>query len=394
MDGTGRRVSAKRKRLHLLYLINDILHHMKFRDGSRSGFPKFAESVEGVLPGIFAATVAGRGKGKQHGRVTRLLGIWNEKGYFAQDVMDGFRAALENTTSSSTNATSDATSSAAEKKTLLLPPLHGDPTIPFYDLPAGNLLPHITPNSTDPIDTRKIKPVQFASITPSEELKTAVERFLSGVKRLYDGETGGEPDELGGEGEEGYYGWSREFCSRMRERRRRALEKEKEGLRGRGSAGRDTRRSRSYSPSRSRSRSPLRRRSPTPPRFGAVPPAAPPQYQQPQALHAFSPPPPPPPQQQGMPPFPFPPPPPPQQGQGMPWIPPPPPPQALPPNLVQGLQQGLPQGLPQGFTPQMVQELMQMQQAMAQGWVPPPGSVQQQGQGQEKSRDPRKPWNG
>ncbi|KAL2054348.1 hypothetical protein ABVK25_005489 [Lepraria finkii] len=116
-----------------------------------------------------------------------------------------------------------------------MPASHGDPSTPFYDLPAGNLLPHIMPNSATPINTQLVKPLQLVAGPADESLATAVKDFLQQVESL-DGVSVGDDgidvdlDELGQsvlrdeitgdvlEGE-GYYGWSRAFCERMKRRR-------------------------------------------------------------------------------------------------------------------------------------------------------------------------------
>lgn len=360
---TGKKVSARRKKLHVLYLINDVLYHTKYLVSDQGAF---AEGIKSALKGLFRAATT-LGMAKQYAKLEQLLEIWESKEYYPYAFLVELRTTIKDTAAAkeTPGGAGDMEVAQTKQKALLLPPIHGDPSIPYYDLPAGNLLPHIVPNSTAPINPRSVKPVQFASITPDGKLVNAVQDFLASVNSMFGGkETGEEPDAVGGFGGidgEGYYGWSRAFCEQMRQKKKAVVERDlgrggsSREARGRGrrlsyssdyssqsrsssrSRSRHTRRRRSRSTSddsrrrttrkdsRSRSRSPPRSteqyRGFVPPKQDLVPPPPPPppppviqQQQQPWA----------PPQQQQMYGFP----PPPQQfPQG--WIPPPPPPPPL-----------------------------------------------------------------
>lgn len=98
-------------------------------------------------------------------------------------------------------------------------------------------MPHIVPNSTRPIKPDMIKPLQFVAGPADPALVTAVQSLLDDVKNMFNGEVDlderrhsdidelGQPillDEITGdviEGE-GYYGWSRSFCEKMKRRRK------------------------------------------------------------------------------------------------------------------------------------------------------------------------------
>ncbi|KAF8253150.1 hypothetical protein K440DRAFT_627374 [Wilcoxina mikolae CBS 423.85] len=381
-DGTtpaGKKISARRKKLHVLYLINDVLHHTKYLISDQGGF---SEAIKSALKGLFRAATT-PGMAKQYAKLERLLEIWEGKEYYPYAFLVELRTTIKDAAAvkeapggAGASGAGDMEVVQTKQKVLLLPPVHGDPSIPYYDLPAGNLLPLIVPNSTTPINPRLVKPMQFASITPDGKLVNAVQDFLASVNSMFGGmETGEEPDAVGGFGGidgEGYYGWSRAFCEQMRQKKKAAVEKDlgrggsSREERGRGrrlsyssdyssqsrsssrSRSRHTRRRRSRSgsddsrrrttrrDSRSRSRSPPRsieqyRGFAPPKQDSAAPPPPPPppppvaqqQQQQPWA---------PPQQQQQMYGFPPPPPPPSQQfPQG--WIPPPPPPPPPPPSL-------------------------------------------------------------
>lgn len=138
--------------------------------------------------------------------------------------------------------------------------------MPYFDLPAGNLMPHIMPNSSAAIRPDQVRALQFVAGPADDGLVHAVKDFLKEVNDIDDSAQADvsaivtDIDELGQtsyQDEDGdvvysdtYYGWSRTFCEKMKKRRD-------------GDNGRETR-ARSYSSSRSlsrsRSRSPRKRR--------------------------------------------------------------------------------------------------------------------------------------
>lgn len=155
--------------------------------------------------------------------------------------------------------------------------MHGDPTTPWYDLPAGNWLTVLEPNSTRPMNPAMIKPLVLAAGPADKNLADAVKRLLDDVERIYSKEASfDEPaldvspmgeaikvDEITGETfGDTYYGWSRSFCEKMKQRKRRGNTSNEDMGRGRSrrvwssrSYSRSPSRSRSLSHSRSRSRS-------------------------------------------------------------------------------------------------------------------------------------------
>ena len=145
-----------------------------------------------------------------------------------------------------------------------MPLTHGDPSLPFYELPAGNLMPHIIPNKAIPMRADSIRPLQFAAGPADKSLANAVRDFLKDIESidkeydLLDTTTiTPEFDEMGQisyRNEAGdvlgdtYYGWSRAFCEKMKARCRT------------GTNGNAKSVSQSSSMSRSQSRSPRKRR--------------------------------------------------------------------------------------------------------------------------------------
>lgn len=178
---------------------------------------------------------------KQHICITDLLDIWEGKGYYQPSYVQKLRDTVSNASKVGSANTDDDTKLSEEtlieeKKNapFILPPSHGDPLTPFYDLPAGNMMPHIVPNSARAINPQLVKALQFTAGPADENLVLTVKDFLKNVELLdvdgfEDREDDMDVDELGQsvlsdeiavnnlEGE-GYYGWSRAFCEKMKKR--------------------------------------------------------------------------------------------------------------------------------------------------------------------------------
>ena len=254
--------SAKRKRLHILYLLNDLLHHTKFHlDNSTVAFSTLSGSLQPYLVELFgyAASYDREKNPKHHRRLDEILDIWGESGFYSQDYVKKLREVVKNSAlagpikasvdveESNTNAAAAAAAGTTGRGArpdggrhvpFIMPSMHGDPSTPYYDLPAGNLVPHMIPNSTVPLRPDSIKPLQFLAGPADEKLVTALTTFLDDVDRIYgedevrktedgivDIDELGEPvvrDEVTGEivNGETYYGWSREFCQQMKKRHR------------------------------------------------------------------------------------------------------------------------------------------------------------------------------
>ena len=176
---------------------------------------------------------------KQHKCITDLLDTWEGEGYYQSSYIHKLRDTATNAskagyanTNEDSKLSEEALSEEKKDASFILPPSHGDPSTPFYDLPAGNIMPHIMPNSARAINPQLVKALQFTAGPADESLVIAVKDFLRDVEALdpqgfEDLGNGTEIDELGQsvlsdeiarnipEGE-GYYGWSRAFCEKMK----------------------------------------------------------------------------------------------------------------------------------------------------------------------------------
>ncbi|OJJ48933.1 hypothetical protein ASPZODRAFT_1358284 [Penicilliopsis zonata CBS 506.65] len=303
-----RESSPKRKRLHILYLLNDLFHHAKYHSDTPVAFATLSGSLQPCLVDLvgLAASYDREKNPKLHRRLDDLLDIWEQHGYCSSDYIGKLREVVKTSASTGSVPLSAATGvqeSIAQKQTgkdapFVMPSTHGDLSTPYYDLPAGNFLHHIIPDSTTPLRPETIKPLQFLAGPADEKLVTALKTFLKDVDRIYGVD---EPmdredavvdiDELGqtvvrdsktGEIMDGetYYGWSRTFCEQMKKRndvdsrnRSHSRSRSRTRSRSRSSSYTRTKRLRRYSASsdsehsrrsRSRSRRRLQSRSSSP----------------------------------------------------------------------------------------------------------------------------------
>ena len=165
------------------------------------------------------------------------MDIWEKEQLLPQSILKSLRNTLAGTDEMDTQSIPEDVSEqvTANKETaFILPPTHGDPSTPYYDLPAGNFMPHIMPNSSAPMRPGHIRPLQFATGPADEGLVSALKDFLKETDALdkvtsfYEIE-GIVPDidemgQLSYSDERGeiqgdtYYGWSRSFCEKMKRR--------------------------------------------------------------------------------------------------------------------------------------------------------------------------------
>ena len=239
--------SGRRRQLYILYLLNDLLHHTKYHSVSSLAQSTLTVGLQSHLTALLGHASAYNPDvyASQHRKIKGLLDIWETNGYYQSSHVGVLRDTVSNAaklgftkndgeSKSSNSVGNEAFGEERREAPYTMPASHGDLSTPFYDLPAGNLLPHILPNSATPINPQLVKPLQFVAGPADESLATAVNNFLQKVESL-DGMSFGDEaknmdlDELGQsvlrdeitghvlEGE-GYYGWSRAFCERMKRR--------------------------------------------------------------------------------------------------------------------------------------------------------------------------------
>lgn len=236
--------SPRKKRLHILYLISDLLHHTKYHIQNSSAFPTLAENIWTHLAELFriACSYDASRSRSQNRKIENLLSIWTVHGYYDDSSIQKLRDVIAKSTngdamvadeSSKTLNGTSASTLDDEKSDVrcFMPATHGDSSTPYYDLPVGNMMPHIFPNSTTPINPQLLKPLQFGKASANDDLLMAVRKFMKdismnvgsanhdnmcidindlGQPTFRDGTTGDSIEA------DGYYGWSRDFCEKMR----------------------------------------------------------------------------------------------------------------------------------------------------------------------------------
>lgn len=239
----GTAPSYWRRQLHVLYLLNDVLHHTKFHFKSLSTHSTLTRTLQSSLVDLFGAASAYSLEVyvHQHRCITDLLDIWEGKGYYQPSYIQKLRDTVSKSSKvdlenqgENRKPSEDVGGKERKDAPYILPPSHGDSMTPFHDLPAANMMPHIVPNSAKPIKPQSMKALQFTAGPADEDLVMAVRGFLTNVDSLYahdfenkkgymDVDELGQPilsDEIAGNfpGGNGYYGWSREFCEKMKQR--------------------------------------------------------------------------------------------------------------------------------------------------------------------------------
>ncbi|KAI4210081.1 MAG: hypothetical protein LQ349_009500 [Xanthoria aureola] len=242
------KISSRRRQLHILYLLHDFLHHVRFHGARLADGTGVIRTLEPYVTQLvtLAATYESNRYSRHLGRLNDLVNIWGESNYFPSTVVAVLRDTITNATDGSmsvahnTEPPKSAIGTAGngigqtqKDAPYIMPPSHGDASVPFYDLPAGNLLPCIIPNSLTPISPQMVKPLQFRAGPADEELARAVKVFLQDIDVLYGYRLPGQNhdesdiDQLGqptalvntpedNPANEGYYGWSKAFCEKMK----------------------------------------------------------------------------------------------------------------------------------------------------------------------------------
>ena len=270
----------QRNPLHALYVVNDLLHWHKYHQrspdiGSLEG--AFGESVEVLV--ACASSFELKGNKGLHQGIDDLLKIWEENAYFSAALQQRLAEASQERQQGRLYAGEDLQSAAVNPSTAgseapwIMPDTHGHPTAPFYDLPAANMIPHIIPNSSSPINAQFMRALQLPRGAVDTQLVSVVQDFLKDVETIYtpDYESHLEMDvdemgqlmvfdELGERAGDSYYGWSRAFAQRMTKKRQEGQSRGRSRSRETSPSNRSRSRSlrkrrRSYSSSRSRSRS-------------------------------------------------------------------------------------------------------------------------------------------
>ncbi|KAL8972754.1 MAG: hypothetical protein Q9183_000369 [Haloplaca sp. 2 TL-2023] len=244
----SQRLSGRRQQLHVLYLLHDFLHHTRYHVSELADDATSHNALEPYVLQLFAIISAYQpSECSQHFRkLHAILDIWAKEQYYPLAYIETLRETVEKQGSLSgvpteilepaalaRGAVEAATTEGRKNAPYIMPPCHGDISDPFYDQPAGNLLPHIVPNSMVPIKPHLVQPLQLNAGSASEDLANAVEALLQDASDIYGAKTRsadthksdfnalGQPVLVHGSSKdvadsEGYYGWSKSFCTKMK----------------------------------------------------------------------------------------------------------------------------------------------------------------------------------
>ncbi|KAG8529816.1 uncharacterized protein KY384_005297 [Bacidia gigantensis] len=231
--------SPQRMQIHLLYLIHDLFHHAEFHSEEYAAAPLSAKLQFYLKSIVKSASGPVRSEGSLHQqRLQQLLGFWREEGFFDYPAIQELheiatKGGQGNRTSKDESKVANGNLEDDRSAPYIMPAAHGDGSIAFYDLPASNMMPHIAPNSTRPIKSNLVKPLQLVSGAADKYLATAVESFLQEIDSLDNirleeqRQQKIDVDQLGQltvlddtnastSRAEGYYGWSRGFCQMIK----------------------------------------------------------------------------------------------------------------------------------------------------------------------------------
>lgn len=241
------RPSGRRRQLHILYLLNDLLHHTKYHIELSSVYSALTGNLQPFLVDLFGSVSAYSIEvyAKHNGNIQNLLDVWDSSGYYQTPYIVKLRKTIANTarigysipdeqSKAGNGVGEDGMTEGIKDAPYVMPASHGDASVPFYDLPAGNMMPHIMPNSAMPINAQLVIPLQFMAGPADESLVTALKDFFRSVEsmdEIYLEDEGiamdvsqlGQSmvrDEITGDivKGDGYYGWSKAFCENMKRR--------------------------------------------------------------------------------------------------------------------------------------------------------------------------------
>ncbi|KAE9983968.1 hypothetical protein BLS_003373 [Venturia inaequalis] len=277
---TDKSPSCQRKRLHLLYLVNDLLHQTAFRDASgrdRDGRPSFADSFRLTIVDLIkdAASFDQQTNRKHHERLNVLLQLWEERAYFDSNFSVDLTSVMASEGKSVPSrardgvGAKDKTVNDSKKEDWTLPSQHGENGTPWYDLPAACWLPSIEAlmeyrerhprRRRKGMDPRDVKPLRFNPGPVDPKLAKAVQQLIKDADTIYSFSLDDEEnvksdyDRMGQkllirktrkerDGQkvrlvtgDTYYGWTRDFAEKMYKARKLARKEARERARRKGS---------------------------------------------------------------------------------------------------------------------------------------------------------------
>ncbi|KAF9641401.1 putative calcium homeostasis endoplasmic reticulum protein [Lasiodiplodia theobromae] len=181
--------SSRRKILHLLYLLHDLVHHVRAHDAQPAQLTK---PLEPHLELIFttALSLQASGKSKLRQRLAKLTELYQDTKLYSESYRNRISKALKDATIPVPAKSAPPKDRTTKEAPYVLPAFHGEPDGPWYDLPAGALLPHIRANDPRPINPHNIKAVDLRNKSVEIGLINAVKDLLGYSDNLYTDDEG------------------------------------------------------------------------------------------------------------------------------------------------------------------------------------------------------------
>ncbi|RCI11217.1 hypothetical protein L249_7646 [Ophiocordyceps polyrhachis-furcata BCC 54312] len=220
------RPSVRRRRLHVLFIANDVLHHTVVGRGDQH----LVQAWEAHLPAMIATASTFEKCPKHLAKVRALIDLWETKGYVSADLVNRLRETFTRHSDKESGTRIHMTPAAfelAKEAPYIMPAVHGDPSLPWHEQPASLWLAQLRPGMTKPMRRSLVRPVQLNPGPASEVLIKAVKDILEDADTLYRKESlrdraNADFNPLGerlDQRPQTYWGWSPQFCRRVKEGR-------------------------------------------------------------------------------------------------------------------------------------------------------------------------------
>ena len=228
--------SSRRKCLHVLYLLHDVLHDLHHHQKSSLDAHAINEAFGPCLKDLVRPLSSCQGNDIYASKLRSILAIWQRGKYLVAATISELQRLSTDVSDKTEFADAIPMSNGPDRQAIpqfMMPEHHGDASIPFYDLPAATMLPHIIPNSTRPLDPQLLRPLRFTPGPADKNLARALEIFLEDADSVYAQDQRQEihmevdidplgqqiwRDEYGRPVDQhgSYYGWSHQFCKTIK----------------------------------------------------------------------------------------------------------------------------------------------------------------------------------
>lgn len=277
------RPSVKRRRLHVLYIVSDVLHHVTVRLGN----PGFGALWAGQLPDMVTAASFFSRSPRHVAKVKSLLELWEERNYLPSALLGRLHEAIPLASDKHSGYPVFAAAQVeqpTDANSFQAPSLHGESLLPWNDQPASCWEPHLKDGSAVPIRSDLLRPATLEPSPEDEAIYDEAEAFVLGAGLVGDvaltKAIASDFDQFGDDAKEDetsasrekYYGWTADFTQEMKENKDRATSTPEDRRSRSRSQSPYSDRSRSDSPwssKRRRSRSHSRGRGRSPPQHRA-----------------------------------------------------------------------------------------------------------------------------